>query len=538
MAERARTDQRTTKKGNNFMSGVLVLSLSAVIVKIIGLIYKIPMLRLLGSEGMGYFNSAYEIYTLFCVISTAGLPVAMSVMISSSLSRRGSEVKRIFSVSMKLFLLLGALGMLVMLGFAKPFASFLGSDRAIYCIYAIAPTVFFICLSSAYRGYFQGFGEMAPTALSQLIEALGKLILGLIFASVALIMGYSTEIVAAFAVMGLTLGTAVSALYLMLVKKFRSAKEYGILLTLEESNGGNILHELLRTAIPVTLSSAVISMTKLIDMTMILRRMQDVGYSSEAAFSAYGSYTTLAVPLFALAPALISSVSLPLVPALSSAIAAGDREGQSEAAMGAMRLTVFVSAPISIGLSLFSRPILELIFKGEVEAIDVAAPLMMVLGFSVTLSCMITVTNAILQAYSKATVPIISMAAGAAVKIVVSYILIGNKNIGIIGAPLSTFLCDLIINLINFAFIDKKLPEPISVEKVFLRPHIAAAVSVVAARIGYNFAAFYSGGSQLLTVICICLAGILYCLFSLCLGIFGKEDLGGLLQKKSIAAKE
>ena len=158
------------------------------------------MLKLLGSEGMGYFNSAYEIYTLFCIIATTGLPVAMSVMISSE--KGGAE--RIFRVAMRLFLLLGVVGSAVMIGFARPFSEFLGSDKTVFCIFAIAPTVFLICLSSAYRGFFQGHGRMVPTAVSQVIEALGKLLLGLLFAFIALRFGYSIDVVAAFAVLGLT----------------------------------------------------------------------------------------------------------------------------------------------------------------------------------------------------------------------------------------------------------------------------------------------------------------------------------------------
>ena len=140
------------KKSNGFMSGVLVLSLAAVIVKIIGLVYKIPMLRLLGSEGMGYFNSAYEIYTLFCTVATTGLPVAMAVMISS---RKGNSSvgEKVFSVAVRIFLLLGISGSFIMMIFAKPFATFVGSEDAGICILSIAPTVFIICISSAYRGY-------------------------------------------------------------------------------------------------------------------------------------------------------------------------------------------------------------------------------------------------------------------------------------------------------------------------------------------------------------------------------------------------
>lgn len=512
-----------TKKGDNFMSGVLVLSLSAIIVKIIGLVYKIPMLRLLGSEGMGYFNSAYEIYTLFCTVATTGLPVAMSVMISSR--RDGGGAKEIFRAAIKLFLGLGVVGCGIMIAFAKPFAAFLGSSRAAYCILAIAPTVFLICLSSAYRGFFQGKNRMAPTAVSQVIEALGKLILGLIFAFVALGAGLSTEIVAAFAVMGLTLGTAVSVLYLALTKALRE-KGKGELLPLEEEKG--IIPKLLRTAVPVTLSSAVISITKVIDMSMILRRLQDLGQSSEEAFAAYGNYTTLALPLFSLAPALISSVAMPLIPSLSGAVASGDKNEQAKVVGDAIKLTSLISMPISFGLTLFSKPILQLLFSGEDEAIAYAAPLLCILGLSVVLSCMITVGNAILQAYGRPSIPILSMVLGSAAKIGIAYFLIGNPDIGIIGAPISTFFCDLIINAVNFYFICREMPEMPSVGRIMLRPALAAAVSVSLSRLAYNALYAKMGEGAVVTIALVGLAAALYLVCSVAVGAVEKEDIARL----------
>ena len=350
----AELEEKKRKKGraDSFASGVAILSLSAVIVKIIGLVYKIPMLTLLGSEGMGYFNSAYEIYALFCVIATAGLPVAMSVMISSSRSR--GDVSRIFSVSALLFIILGVLGTAVMIAFALPLSRLLGSESAVYCMLSIAPTVFFICLSSVYRGYFQGQGRMLPTAISQIIEAALKLILGLVFAIIALRSGFDGQIVAAFATLGLTLGVAVSALYLAICKRLDARREDRISDTISAGEGKRaIFSALIRTAVPITLSSAVISLGKIIDMTVILRRLQDIGYSSPEAFSAYGCYTTLALPLFGLAPALISSVALPLVPAISSAVAEKDIDRQAEVISNALKLTAVLSLPISFGLALF-----------------------------------------------------------------------------------------------------------------------------------------------------------------------------------------
>ena len=503
------------------MSGVVVLSLSAVIVKIIGLVYKIPMLKLLGSEGMGYFNSAYEIYTLFCIIATTGLPVAMSVMISSE--KGGAE--RIFRVAMRLFLLLGVVGSAVMIGFARPFSEFLGSDKTVFCIFAIAPTVFLICLSSAYRGFFQGHGRMVPTAVSQVIEALGKLLLGLLFAFIALRSGYSVDVVAAFAVLGLTLGTAVSVLYLMLSK--RSSGEKATCSLGEEDDRG-IAWRLMRTAIPVTLSAAVISLTKVIDMTMILRRLQDLGYESEVAFSAYGNYTTLALPLFSLAPALIASVAMPLIPSLSRAVAMNDAEEQGRVVSDALKLTSIVSMPIAVGLSLFAKQILELVFSGESEAISEAYPLLVVLGLSVTSACLITVSNAILQAYSKAYIPIISMAVGSLVKIVLAYFLIGNSEIGILGAPISTFFCDLIINAVNFYCISRVMPSTPSVSTVFLMPFTASAVAVILARVAYNALVIKFGESALLTLACVAIAAILYLPLIFIFKVVKKEEISDM----------
>ncbi len=545
-------------KSDGFASGVLILSLSAVIVKIIGLIYKIPMLTLLGSEGMGYFNSAYEIYTLFGVVSTAGLPVAMSVLIARA--RCGGELteKKIFSVAMTLFLSLGVVGSLLMLGLAPVFSSALGSDRAVFCMIAISPTVFFICLSSVYRGFFQGLGRMRETAISQVIEAALKLILGLVFAYIALRCGYSAPKVAACAVLGLVAGSAASALYLALSKRahgrsLNGAKSCGAYCGCEkggcaDTRGADgrcpndecadtrgiekksaqsrrrICRELLTIAIPITLSSAVISITKIIDMTVILRRMQDIGYQSAEAFSVYGSYTTLALPLFSLAPALISSVALPLVPALASAVARGDKDEQVAVVGDAVRLTMIISMPISLGLSLFSREILSLIFAGQESAVALSAPLLSILALSVPLACFITVESAILQSYSRAGLPIISMLAGSLIKLLTAYFLVGDPDICIVGAPISTLFCDLVINAINWVFIGRLLPRGLEFGAI-AKPFFAAFMSVGVSRLALAALAARFGSSGVMTLGAVALSALIYLPLSFFVGAVRREDI-------------
>ena len=539
MADKARYPSlyigRERKKGKkekdkigNFLSGVMALSLSTVAVKIIGLVYKIPMLRLLGSEGMGYFNSAYEIYALLCVISTSGLPVATSLMISRC-NGREKAAERIFSISMKIFLALGIIGSVIMLLLAYPFSVFLGSQKGLYSILAIAPTLFCICAVSAYRGYFQGLSRMAPTAVSQLIEASGKLVFGVFLAMLALHFGFGTEMVAAFAVFGLLLGSIVSALYLMLLKRRSSNK----IRQIETERERGIVKELLRIAIPVTLSSAVISITKMVDMTMILRRLQSIGYNGEQAFSVYGNYTTLAVPLFALAPALIRSVALPIIPRLSKAIAQNDAEALTDTVNDGLRLTCLISMPIGSGLAFFSKQILELIFKGQIAAVELCAPLLSMLGFSVTLSCLVTVGNAMLNAYGRPTVPLISMTVGTLIKTVLAFILIGNPRINIAGAPLSTLFCDLVINLINFRYICKYTPGNINVGKCLVRPFLASTLAVVFPRLFYDYIQMRCESGSIATIASVFISVIIYLILCILFHAVDKNDICKLRSSKT-----
>ncbi len=492
-----------------FFSGVVMLSLSVITVKMIGLIYKIPMLGLLGGEGMGYFNSAYEIYALLCIISTTGLPVAMSVMIS----KRDGGAEKIFKAAMRMFLILGVIGTSLMLVFSYPLARFLGGDKSFYCILAIAPTLFFICAVSAYRGYFQGRSQMMPTALSQVIEALGKLLLGLLFAYVALKAGLEIEKAAACAALGLLCGSAISVLCLMLIKRTRRGADT----VLQRGEGINISRELISIAFPITLSAAVVSLTKIIDMTMILRRLQSIGYASSEAFSAYGSYTTLCLPLFSLAPTLVGSVALPILPKLGGAIAERDRAAQLRTVNEGLALTSLISMPAAFGLALYSKEILTLLFKNESEAIMLCAPLLAVLALSVLLSSLVTFSNAVLQAYGHPSIPLISTGIGAIFKIALAYFLIGNESINIMGAPISTFFCDLIIILIGFAYICRYVPGRIDVGRALMRPFIASALSVGASKLIYGAMSARCGEGSLITVCGICVAGALYCLLCLIL---------------------
>ncbi len=447
----------------SFLSGVSILTLSALLVKVIGLCYRIPLLNYLGTEGMGYFNTAYELYALFCVIATAGLPVAMSVLISAceAEGRRG-DARRIYRVSLGLFAGIGVVGTALLWGLSSPFATLLGNPLAAVCMRAISPTLFLICLSSAFRGYFQGRRNMLPTALSQVIEAGGKLFLGLAFAAYAREMGADLPTSAACAVLGLTVGTGLSVLYLLIHKRMSDRRDGtdGVMLSPATHEPRPVLRPLLATAIPVTLSAGVISLTKCLDLALILRRLQAAGYTAAEANALYGCYSTLAVPVFNILPSLTTSVALSAVPALSAAFRKG-KEGQEElrkTAVSSLELTLTVAIPASLGIAVFAEDILALLFGGQPAAVAQATPWLSCLGLSVPAACLVTVTGAMLQAAGKANRPVIAMLVGVGAKTVLAYILLGLDGWGLAGAPVSSLLCDTVIVAVNLFFISRHAP--------------------------------------------------------------------------------
>ena len=483
---------------------------------------------------MGYFHSAYEIYAIFCIIATAGLPVALSVLISAALAEeKEQDAERIWQVSLRLFVIIGLLGSLLMWVLAKSICRLIKSQDALGCIISIAPTLFFVCVSSAIRGYFQGHQKMLPTAISQLWEAVGKLVFGLLFAHIALKRGASVPELAAAAGWGVTAGTVLSTIYLGIEKaRFRKNlcqnREVG-----PPNYIPSIKKKLLKIALPITLGSFLISLTKLVDMSMILRRLQSIGYTASEANETYGSYTTLAISVFALLPTLLNSIALPLIPILSSAIAGGDRAVEHKMIELSYRINALIGIPSAVGITLFAKPILSLLFANQSDAVETAAPLLSVLGISVFLSCMITATNSVLHAYREVKKPIYSTLLGVLVKGISAYFLIGIPTIGILGAPISSFFCNAVIVVLNMHFVSR-FCNSIEIKSLFVFPTLLSVITVGIAYGEYLLLCYRFGQSALNTLFPIATAALLYLVLGCLLGLITEEDLMALPMGKKI----
>ena len=531
-----------TVKGDNtnsertFMSGVLVLSASTIIVKIIGLAYKIPLISILGAEGMGYFNSAYEIYALLCGVSTSGLPIAVSMLISSARERGDDRRARgIYKTSYALLLTKGVLVSGALAVFAEPFAKWIGNSDAYLAILAISPALLFSCISGAVRGYFQGHRCMTPTAVSQLLEALGKLIFGVVFAALAIFMGMSVSVAAAFGVLGVSLGSLVAAFFLIVRKRLESG---GYSDDKNAKSSGHYVFELLRISLPITVGSALIGSTRMIDMALIMRRLQDIGVSVAQSNRIYGSYTTLALPIFSLVPAFIPPITESLIPRLSAAVESGAEAEQRRAVSNSVRLTVFLAMPASMGIMLYSKQIISILFSNQQEAIAISAPLLSVLGASVLFSCMITTTNAILQSYRHVLLPILSLALGAVVMAVSEYYLIGNISIGAMGAPISTLLFNITVLGMNIIFVKKAAPRNSGVFRQLPKPFFASVIAMAASYAAYLPMTRVSDSDFVTFGAAFLVAAAVYILLACLMGVVGKEDISIFSHRRNVKIKD
>ena len=261
-------------KGQNYMHGAAILTIGVIIMKLLGFIYKIPLGNILGDEGYGYFSVAYNIYNVFLTMATAGMPVALSRMISEADTLgRPMQVRKIFRVAWLTFAIFGILLGLVMFLFPTELAGMLNNVRAAQSIWALSPALVLVYLTSTYRGYAQGMSNMKPTTVSQILEVVGKVAVGLVLAWSFTRAGRGLPVASAGAIFGVTAGGAFALIYISLYKHHHYPDKPVADPDVPES-AGRILGTLLRISIPIALGSSVLSIINLIDTKLIMYRLQ------------------------------------------------------------------------------------------------------------------------------------------------------------------------------------------------------------------------------------------------------------------------
>ncbi len=469
--------KNTTKK---IVSGTLSLTLASLLVKLIGLAYKIPLSYILTDEGMGYFNSAYTVYSFFYLISVAGVPKAITILISDCEARAEHYKKRkIYETSIKAFGIFGIFSSIVLCIFADELASLIGNPLSRATIIFIAPSILFTAVSGVVRGYLCANMKFTHIAISQIIDAVLKTALGIALALFAHSRGYGLSVISAFTIFGATVGTVVSTIYLMLVAKKLNKKD-NCRQNKEKIKISEIVFKVLRISLPITISAATMSMTNLIDLLLVMKRLVGLGYSTSQASILYGNYTTLVVPMLGVAGALLAPLALSVMPALTAAFSSGNREAFSHHLSFAVKITAFIAIPVSLGLTFYSKEVLFLIFD-DADA-TVAAPILSIGASAILFSSLLSVTNSALESAGVVNAPIFAMLAGCIFKIFVSYYLIGSEDFGISGAPIGTTVCYAIALIVSIYLLYRKCKFRISVLSVFIIPFINSVIAVFASK--------------------------------------------------------
>lgn len=476
--------ENSKKSDNGILSGIvggtLSLTVSTMIVKIIGLIYKIPIASLLGDGGMGYFNSAYTVYAFFYLLCTAGVPKAVMILISEAKAKgRAAEERSILRIASGLFIIIGGTLTAAFIIFASPISRLIGNSGSYFTMLAIAPSIVMVALSGVVRGYLSANSRLMDIAVSQVIEGVGKLSLGLLFAMIGVRMDLPVTALSALTIMGVTMGCLFSLIYLLICSKLKIKNEK----TRQKEKSASILSvagNILSISIPITLSAAIMSLTNMIDLGLIMRSLIKIGYSEEIASALYGNYTTLAVPMLNLATSIISPISIVFLPIFTRCRVTSDMNALQQTEKSAIELCTMISAPMMIGLIVYSREILTMLFKNS--EIGTGALLLCLISPAILFSSLLLILNTILEAYGRVKAPLISMALGGAVKLVSSFLLITKGEMGILGAPVGTVLSYAAATIVSSVIYAKEFKRHIPLFEVAILPHINALVAVLVSK--------------------------------------------------------
>ena len=566
------------QKKNTFYGAAAFLAMTTIIVKVIGAIYKIPLTALLPDEAYGDFNAAYNIYTFFLTISTAGLPVALSKTVSecNTLGRQNQKA-RVVQVAFFAFLFMGLFSFICMSVFSPIVATYvLKNEKAVFAVLALSPAVLCTCICSAFRGYAQGHMNMIPTGVSQVIEALSKMFLGLALAFIILNSAIpdqdlKTRLSASGALLGVSIGSILSVVYLAF-NHIRTARGERVKSTDTPDRSKQILSRLLKLAVPITLSSCTLSIVNLIDTNLVQSQLQSVftaiqdgltGISNSvldifpkavaifqdnlAAFQTevltnpdtklnpildsarelYGVYSKT-MSIYNLPFNLMVPFTACIVPAVSACIARRDRLGAHRTTESAMRISALIALPCGFGLFALGTPIIQLLTVGNVDE-TIAGPLLSILGIASFFVCIQVVASAILQANGIINLPIITMIIGGVAKVIVSYTLVGNPKYMIFGAPVGTLTCFVVVSVLNLLIIKRLVPQPPRLMAVFVKPVIASALMAAAAWGCHGVLARVFHGSFLMNAVAVggaILAGVVvYVILIVALRVLSREDM-------------
>ena len=529
------------KSSNKFLKGAAILGIAGIIVKVMGVFFRIPVTLWIGADGMSYYNSVYPIYTFFLILSTAGIPVAISRMVSERIAKRNYQgAHKVFNVSVYLLFGIGLVSfLLVYLGAGFIERTILHNEGTIYSIQAIAPSLLLVPIMAAYRGYFQGRQVMGPTAISQLFEQLFRVGVGLLLCKLLLPTG--NRFAASGAIFGCTAGAAVGLVVIILIyfkhrnqirKQIANNKEF-----YKKEKTSAIINKILVIAIPITIGACILPLVNAIDSMMVMPRLQSTGWTIEESRHLWGLLGGYVSSLVGMPQVFIQAIVMSLVPAIASAYALKDKLQVKENTKFALRAAMLIGTPCAVGMFSLSWPVMKLLYfaKERATEVDEAAPILALMSISIIfLSIMQTLTGA-LQGIDKQMIPVKNLLIGAVAKIIVTYILVGIPFINVKGAPIGTIVCYIVASVLNIRDVEKYAGVKFDPIITYARPAIASVGMGIIAFLSYKLLYLITGINSFSCIIAVGLGVASYAVLVFAIKAITLDELKKLPKGEKLA---
>lgn len=548
------------KQTRSIIGGMTVLGLTGIICKLVGVLFSVPLTWIIGADGLAVFQAVFPTYNLLLTISSAGLPVAVSRMVSHCLAKdQPRNAKQVFRIALWMLTTLGLISTILMLVGNNMLVQRVGLPESALGFQVIAPCIVLVCMLSAFRGFMQGQQDMVPTATSQLIEQVGKVFISLPLAYLGFRQGMAqgmaqatgaglsaeeaarlanelaTSRGAAGALLGITLMEALALGY-MAVLYFRRRAAFDRLPQSTEADPISALPmagHLLRISIPITISACIVPLAQFVDSAMLVNRMVDSGLALERARPLYGLFSGVVIRLINVPTALALAVSMSLVPAISACKAVGDHEGMAHQANLGLRFAFLIGFPCSIGMSVLAEPIIRFFYEGTLstENIQAAASLLTMSALTVVLFTVVQATSAILQGLGRQRIPMYTLVAGVGCKILLNYVLVGTPGINIHGGPIASIVCYSVSMIPNLVMCIRTIHMKFDWKGWLLLPGLATAVMGVIVWLMRTLLPM----TRLLTIVEIGVGVAVYLAVALAVKAVRKEDIAPLLRRRKRA---
>ncbi|QHI71358.1 putative polysaccharide biosynthesis protein [Aminipila terrae] len=519
----------------SFVQGAVILGIAGIIIKVLGAFFRIPLANLIGSEGMGYYQTAYPIYVLFLTLATAGIPIAISRMVSERIAVDDYyEAHKVFRVSFILLFCIGITSAAICFFGAEMLVGAMGNPGAKLAMMAVAPALLFVPMQAAYRGYFQGMQDMKPTAVSQVTEQFCRVAAGLSLAY--FLVRFGRQYAAAGASFGATAGAIGGVLTVVVVYLYkRGSLEHNIQRTKKRNTekSSSILAKIFIIAIPVTIGAAIMPIMNAIDVSIVMRRLQETGWTYGAANSMYGQLTGMAGPLINFPQVLTQAVAMSLVPAVAASYKQKDMHFLRENVQTGLRMAIIIGLPCAFGLMALSEPIMLLLYPMQRASALGAAPCLFIMAFGVIFLSTVQTLTGVLQGVGKQMVPVRNLFIGAIAKVIITYTLTGVEMINVKGAAIGTVAAYMIAATLNVMAVKKYTGARFDFMLTYVKPVIATLFMAGAALLVHRIL-FGITGNALATLCAVCVAGAVYCVMLFVTKSIKREEIGNLPKGKTL----